>query len=213
MQCTSHQHVDIIIGITFNRVIFVGHSYGSVIGNEQATNHPDDIAAFILTGYGVSGIPVATDLPQTVLVPADTYSPRFANLPPGYLVTSSQPGRRGYLWGRDGSFDPAIFQMDFNDEDPVGLGELLSIEGGLKEAPSSTAPVFIVTGDADDVFCLAATCGDGASSPQAQACSLYPKASVCDYSIPVGTGHMISLHYSAQDSFQKYHSFLAANGF
>ena len=213
MQCTSHQNIDIITGTTFNRVIFVGHSYGSVIGNEQATNHPDDIAAFILTGYGVSGIPVATDLPQTVLVPADTYSPRFANLPPGYLVTSSQPGRRGYLWGRDGSFDPAIFQMDFNDEDPVGLGELLSIEGGLKEAPSSTAPVFIVTGDADDVFCLAATCGDGASSPQAQACSLYPKASVCDYSIPVGTGHMISLHYSAQDSFQKYHSFLAANGF
>lgn len=103
--------------------------------------------------------------------------------------------------------------MDFNDEDAVGLGELLSIEGGLKEAPTSTAPVFIVTGDADDVFCLAATCGDGPSSPQAQACSLFPKASSCQYYIPVGTGHMISLHYSAPTSFQKYHAFLAAQGF
>jgi len=122
-------------------------------------------------------------------------------------------GRRGYLWGRPGSYDEGIFQLDFNHEDAVGLGELLSIEGGLKEAPTSTAPVFIVTGDADDVFCLAATCGDGPLSPQAQACSLYPKASDCQYFIPVGTGHMISLHYSAQQSFQKYHAFLAAHGF
>lgn len=103
--------------------------------------------------------------------------------------------------------------MDYNDEDVVGLGELLSIDGGLKEAPLSTAPVYIITGDSDDVFCLLATCGDGASSPQAQACSLFPKASVCEYFIPVGTGHMISLHYSAQTSFQKYHAFLASVGF
>ena len=184
-----------------------------MIGNAQATNHPNDIAAFILTGYGVSGIPVAADLPQTVLIPADVYSPRFATLPIGYLVTSSQLGRRGYLWGQPGSFDTAVFQTDFNGMDPVGLGELLSIEGGLKEAPSSTAPVYIVTGSADDVFCLAATCGTGALSPQAQACALYPKAAACDYFIPVGTGHMISLHYSAQTSFQKYHAFLAAHGF
>lgn len=184
-----------------------------MIGNEQATNHPGDIDAFILTGYAVSGIPVAADLPQTVLVPANVYSPRFANRPVGYLVTSSQLGRRGYLWGRPDSFDPAVFQKDFDDMDPVGLGELLSIEGGLKEAPSSTAPVYIVTGSADDVFCLAATCGTGALSPQAQACALYPKASACDYFIPEGTGHMISLHYSAQTSFQKYHAFLAEHGF
>lgn len=200
-------------GKSFNRIILVGHSYGSVIGNAQATNHPDDIAAFILTGYAVSGIPVAVDLPQTVLVPANVYSPRFANRAVGYLVTSSQLGRRGYLWGRDGTFDPAVFQTDFDSMDPVGLGELLSIEGGLKEAPVSTAPVYIVTGSADDVFCLAATCGSGPLSPQAQACSLFPKASACDYFIPEGTGHMISLHYSAQTSFQKYHAFLAANGF
>ena len=167
-------------GKAFSRIIFVGHSYGSVLGNAQATNHPTDISAFILTGYGVSGIPVAADLPQTVLEPANIYSPRFATLPLGYLVTSSQLGRRGYLWGKPGSFDEGIFEMDFNDMDPVGLGELLSIEGGLKEAPDSEAPVFIVTGDSDDVFCLLATCGDGAGSPQAQACSLFPKAASCE---------------------------------
>ncbi|CAD6592451.1 MAG: hypothetical protein ASARMPRED_006296 [Alectoria sarmentosa] len=200
-------------GKTFNRVIFVGHSYGSILGNAQATNHPGDISAFILTGYGVSIIPVAADLPQTVPFPADLYAPRFAGLPPGYLVTSSSPGRRAYLWGKPGSYDEGIFEMDYNDEDDVGLGELLSIDAGLKEAPVSTAPVYIITGDSDDVFCLLATCGDGASSPQAQACSLFPEAETCEYFIPVGTGHMISLHYSAQTSFQKYHAFLASVGF
>jgi hypothetical protein len=153
------------------------------------------------------------DLPQTVLLPADVYAPRFASLPPGYLATTSKPGRRGYLWGVPGSYDEGIFQYDYNHEDTVGLGELLSIEGGLKEAPTSTAPVYIITGSADDVFCLAAACGTGPSSPQAQACSLFPKASTCQYFIPVGTGHMISLHYSAPTSFQKYHAFLAAEGF
>ena len=83
---------------------------------------------------------------------------------------------------------------------------------GLKEAPASTAPVYIITGDSDDVFCLAATCGDGASSPQAQACSLFPKVEICEYFIPDGTGHVIHLHYSAQTSFQKYHAFLGCAG-
>ncbi|MCJ1224190.1 hypothetical protein MMC12_000834 [Toensbergia leucococca] len=197
----------------FNKVIFVGHSYGSVLGNAQATNHPGDIAAFILTGFGVSAIPVAAGLPQVVPISAELYAPRFAGFPPGYLAFSSESGRRSYLWGKPGSFNESVFETDFNNEDDVGLGELLSIAGGLKLAPNSTAPVYIITGDSDDVFCLAAACGDGPNSPQAQACALFPKASTCQYFIPVGTGHMISLHYSAQESFQKYHAFLAANGF
>ena len=41
----------------------------------------------------------------------------------------------------------------------------------------------------------------------------YTNFSFPQYFIPVGTGHMISLHYSAQQSFQRYHAFLAANGF
>lgn len=218
-EAVSHQLVTMlkagtaVPGKTFNRIIFVGHSYGSILGNAQATNHPGDISAFILTGYGVSIIPVAADLPQTVPFPAALYAPRFAGFAPGYLVTSSEAGRRAYLWGKPGSFDEGIFEKDYDDEDVVGLGELLSIDGGLKEAPASTAPVYIITGDSDDVFCLAATCGDGPSSPQAQACALFPKAETCEYFIPVGTGHMISLHYSAQTSFQKYHAFLASVGF
>ena len=106
-----------------------------------------------------------------------------------------------------------VFEKDFDDEDVVGLGELLSIDAGLKEAPVSTAPVYIITGDSDDVFCLGGKCGDGPSSPQAQACALFPKAETCEYFIPANTGHMVSLHYSAQTSFQKYHAFLASVGF
>lgn len=200
-------------GRTFNKVIFVGHSYGSVLGNDMATNHPSDIAAFILTGFGVSIIPVAVDLPQTVLFPADLYAPRFAGFNPGYLVTSSQLGRRNYLWGVPGSFDQGIFLMDYNNEDVVGIGELLSIAGGLKLAPAYTGPVFVVTGSSDDVFCLAAQCGVGSASPQAMSGALFPKSSNFSYSEPIGTGHMINLHYTAQQSFAASHNFLAANGF
>lgn len=198
---------------SFNKVIFVGHSYGSVLGNEMATNHPTDIAAFVLTGFGVSIIPVALDLPQTALFPAFLYAPRFAGFNPGYLVTSSKLGRRGYLWGAPGSFDDGIFLMDYNNEDVVGVGELLSIAGGLKLAPAYTGPVFVVTGSNDDVFCEAAQCGTGSASPQAMSGALFPKSSNFSYSEPIGTGHMINLHYTAQQSFKASHDFLAANGF
>ena len=103
--------------------------------------------------------------------------------------------------------------MDYNNEDVVGLGELLSIGGGLKEAPAYTGPVFVVTGSADDVFCEAAQCGTGSASPQAMSGALFPKSSNFSYSEPIGTGHMINLHYTAQQSFAASHNFLMANGF
>ncbi|KAL9043657.1 MAG: hypothetical protein Q9214_003164, partial [Letrouitia sp. 1 TL-2023] len=88
---------------------------------------------------------------QTVLVPAPTYTRRFSGLPIGYFATSSKIGRRYCLWGDLGSYNEAVFLRDFDNEDAVGLGELLSIAGGLKSAPQSTTPVFIVTGDNDGV--------------------------------------------------------------
>ncbi|KAL9129979.1 MAG: hypothetical protein Q9175_007143 [Cornicularia normoerica] len=128
---TCHQ------ALKLNRIIYVGHSYGSIIGNAQATNHPGDICALILTGSGVSIIPVAAHLPQTISFPAFHYAPRFA---PSYLVTSSESGRRPYLGGKLGLYDEGIFAMEYHDENVVGLGELPSIDAMLKEAPVSTAP-------------------------------------------------------------------------
>jgi len=200
-------------GRSFTRVVFVGHSYGSVLGNDMATNHPGDIAAYVLTGYGVSVVPVAAGLPQTLLLPAALFSARFAGLPTGYLVTSSPTGRRNYLWGADESYEQDIFLLDYNHEDVTGLGELLSITAGLKEAPSYTGPVAVITGERDEVFCLGGLCGTGPDSPQAQSCALFPKSSNCTYYIPLDTGHMINLHYTAQGSFENAHNFLAQHGF
>lgn len=200
-------------GRTFSRVVYVGHSYGAVLGNEMATNHPSDIAAYVLTGYGVSVAPVTAGLPQTVPYPATLYSRRFAGLALGYLTFSSQTGRRNYLWGADGSYDPAIFLQDFNNEDVTGLGELLSITAGLKAAPAYTGPVAVITGERDAVFCFGGRCGTGAQSPQAQSCGFFPKSSNCSYYIPLGAGHMVNLHYTAQQSFRNAHDFLAQQGF
>ena len=203
----------VVPGRSFSRVIYIGHSYGSVLGNEMATNHPSDIAAYVLTGYGVSVAPVTAGLPQTMPYPAALYSSRFAALPLGYLTFSSQTGRRNYLWGGGESYDQAIFLQDFNNQDVTGFGELLSITAGLKAAPAYTGPVAVITGERDEVFCFGGQCGMGASSPQAQSCSFFPKSSNCTYYIPLETGHMINLHYTAQQSFRNAHDFLAQQGF
>lgn len=37
--------------IKFEKVIFVGGSYGSILGNVQALQYPDDVDSYILTAY------------------------------------------------------------------------------------------------------------------------------------------------------------------
>ncbi len=202
-----------IAGKAFEKIIFVGHSYGSILGDYIAADYPSDIAAFILTGFGNSVAPAASGINQTVLYPASKSAPRFAGLPLGYMVMSSEDGRRAYFYGPPSSFDQGLFLLDFNTEDDVGLGEIFSLGTGLKTASAFTGPVLVITGTEDNVFCFNAQCGTGPSSPPAMATSLFPKSSNYSYFKPANTGHSINLHYTAQQSFQAAFNFLANNGF
>ena len=202
-----------IVGQTFTNVIFVGHSYGSILGEYIAADYPSDIAAFMLTGFGSCLACAAAGLNQTILYPASEFSPRFSGLPLPYMVMSSEEGRRSYFYGPLGSYDEQLFLLDFQNEDDVGLGEIFSLNGGLKTASAYSGPVFMVTGAEDNVFCANAQCGTGPSSSPAMAASLFPKTSSFSYFEPANTGHSINLHYSAAQSFQAAFDFLASQGF
>lgn len=200
-------------GRQFSRVLWIGHAYGSIIGNDIATHHPADVAAYVLTAYADNPPPVVAGLPQTVLVPASSYAPRFSGLPIGYLVTASQPGRRAYFWGADGSYDEALFNQDFDGMDTFPLGQIISVTAGLRTAPTYTGPVAIITGERDGVFCFNGQCGTGPNSPQGLSCGIFPISSNCTYFIPLGTGHQVNLHHTPQQSFKYAHDFLADSGF
>lgn len=123
-----------IAGNAFSKVIFVGHSYGSILGGYIAADYPSDFAAMILTGFGDNVAPAAAGINQTVLYPASKYARRFTGLPLGYMIMPSRDGRRNYFYGPPSSFDQRILLVEFNTEDDLGLGEVFSLGAGLKTA-------------------------------------------------------------------------------
>lgn len=113
----------------WEKVIYAGHSYGSISGNALVATYPADVDALVLTGYTpnfAAGIP---PLLSGVAVPAALASPRFAGLDAGYLAQTSVKGRQYGLYtvGGVGGFDPGALRYDFDHEGTVALGELATL--------------------------------------------------------------------------------------
>ncbi|QSZ35703.1 hypothetical protein DSL72_006825 [Monilinia vaccinii-corymbosi] len=202
-----------LAGRIFSKVIYVGHSYGSICGNAVATAYPKDVETFVLTAYSTGYAFGAAPLGLMTPAPAFLVSSRFSSLltQPFYLAASSQPGRQIALYSRTGGFDPAIITFDFQHEGTVSLGEIATLLYGVEPAPAFTGNVLVVTGKQDAICCydpLGSDCGSGIGSIPAQAVANFPNAATFATFIPDKTGHAPFLHYSAQDQFSYIAAFL-----
>jgi pimeloyl-ACP methyl ester carboxylesterase len=205
----------------FDKIIYVGHSYGSLIGNALNTLYPSDANATVLTGYSSQLVAVVPSVfVEAVPLPADTLQPsRFGNLPVGYLEVSSESGDRSLFFA--GGYDPALFSYDFSIRGTVSLGEAVTIASSIQIATKYTNPVFVVTGQDDAIFCnllgldilLNTGCGSGSSSFLAQTSALYPNAVNYEWYAVPNSGHCWQLHYAAQAAFGTVHTWMANNGF
>lgn len=207
-----------VAGKKFTKVIYVGHSYGSIQGNAIAATYPSDVNAFVLTGYTGRFVEGLVPLAAGVAEPAQIVMPRFASLPVGYLAQSVEQGRVYGLYTVDGvgGFDPKIAQYDFDNEGTVALGELATLFYGVTPANKFTGSVFVVTGKQDAIVCNNAVGGADCLSPSnklAEAKDFFPAAKDYSYIVPDKTGHSANLHYSSPDSFQKIQTYLALQGF
>ena len=129
-------------GKTFNKVIYAGHSYGSIAGNGLASIYPNDVDAFVFTGYTKNFIMGTVPLAAGVTLPASTVSSRFAGLDPLYLADSSVSGRQYGLYTVNGvgGFDPDILPYDLAHEGTVAVGELATLVRILHSTSSIRAP-------------------------------------------------------------------------
>ena len=208
-----------VSGKKFSKVIYAGHSYGSICGNGVATHHPADVDAFILTGYSgqfaLGAGPLAAGLP----IPADLVFDRYKTLSPGYLADSSEEGRSFGLYTNPsslGGFDPAIPTYDYANEGTGSIGELATLLYGVGPADDYTGYILVITGENDAIVCntlLGPNCGQGPLSIPAQAGAFFPNAKDYSYHIPTQTGHNANLHYSSPQSFKIAMQYLASKGF
>lgn len=199
----------------YSQVNSIGHSLGSVIAIEEAGRY-QDITRLVVTGLlhlpNVGAGFAATLL--SLMHPA-ALDPQFPlkGLDAGYLTTI--PGERGADFYSP-SADPSVIAYDESHKDVVPLTDLSGLATtwaqppGPNSADAVTAPVLVVIGQQDAIFCAAPPIFDCSQQSELVATELpfYPLAASLTVDSVPGTGHDIALHPSADQSFAQINQWI-----
>jgi pimeloyl-ACP methyl ester carboxylesterase len=197
------------LGRTFSKVVGVGHSFGSILSQAVAAQHPEDFDGLVLTGFGIdsSGVP-AFIASQNFEIASQNQPFRFTGLSNGYVVAASSTSVQ-YGFFRFPNYDPSIFDASVATKATATLGEFFSLTAVSGVAKEYTRPVAVVNGLNDFPFCQ-----NNCSAPVDQAAAVFPAlfpAVPADrqfsYLVP-GVGHGLNLHYPAASVFVKIQEFL-----
>ncbi|MEV0108252.1 alpha/beta fold hydrolase [Nocardia sp. NPDC050799] len=201
-----HQLIGWVHRAGYDEVNAVGHSLGSATLTHEASRW-HDLDRVILTGVihlpgvGLNSTGFFTSLYPAALDPIaagrDTDS--------GYLTTL--PGRRGAAFYDPRTADPAVIAHDERTKDLTTVGEVAeSMTTLLSPAPVNTsraitAPVLVVMGAEDNIFCnFTVSCRDAASIAANEA-PYYSGAADFDALVAPGVAHNLTLHPSAPATF------------
>ncbi|OCF57861.1 hypothetical protein L486_03882 [Kwoniella mangroviensis CBS 10435] len=211
----------------FNKIVGVGHSYGSNLLTGVASVGPQAFDALILTGFtnnatqGPLGLAAFQSTIASVAYPA-----RFASDANDYVITPSvsvdQTGFFHYPNYTNGSLD-----FFTNNKGEYTLGQQNSIAAPLQLKNNYTSPVFVVTGQYDAPYCAAncyVTSSSGSNSTTSAAGNgtatstrpsqldtakeLYPSASIFQTYVVPDTAHGIIYHTTAYEAYQRIIDFV-----
>jgi pimeloyl-ACP methyl ester carboxylesterase len=201
-----------------SQVNLIGHSLGSVISIQEAGIY-QDVSRVVVTG--LLHVPnVGVGFAQTLLSlmhPA-ALDPEFAGLGIGLGYLTTIPGYRSKDF-YSSSADPALVSYDEAHKDVVAGSDLASLAttwalpAGSNAADRITAPVLIVIGQQDAIFCADPPVLD-CSVPAAVLESelpFYASAASVGVDIVAGAGHDIALHPSADQSFAQINQWVTSN--
>jgi pimeloyl-ACP methyl ester carboxylesterase len=214
----------------FEKIIYIGHSYGSIIGNALNRVYPHDVDATILTGFSCFFLTILPAvLAQSFLLPARIDEPSlYGDLDLGYLEFSNQ-GEFNYIFYYPEGSDENFANYDFSIRGTMTLGELASLVATGNTATGYTNPVLVASGQYDYLLCnelgfdlepiVSPSCYDvplvniltGQNYLQGVA-DYYPDADFEWYVVP-DAGHCWQFHYSAYEAFGDMHKWMASKGF
>lgn len=190
------------------KVVYVGHSLGSTLGNSLSLRYPADVDAYVLTGFSSTFSPPINFLFDMYPAAALGIS-RLASLPYGYITSRTESIRTSTFYA--GQYDANLAHVDFAEHlDTYTIGEG-STGAAMVPVPGYTGRVFLASGELDALFCDGGAAAGGAtpsSSFSYDICKniliktrpdLYPNvpASRFGWYVAKKTGHSLALHYSA----------------
>lgn len=205
----------------FNKIIYVGHSYGSLMGNFIAATNPSAMDQLHLTGFSERlALGASSVLLRPSWHPASLTDPaRYSGLDAAYILATSREGCDKVFY--HGDMDAAVEDYAWKTRGTVTVGELLTALAGQFPAPGYKSDVFVVNGDADNLFCASDPITALAGKPGAcdkygstkGVAAYYPAAHRFGlYNVP-NTGHSIAAHNTVFASIAASHEFMEEAGF
>jgi pimeloyl-ACP methyl ester carboxylesterase len=185
---------------SFDKVVLVGHSIASAMATTEAATYHD------VDGVVITGMTHHVNLPATVpvlasLIPAALDSALTGyGLDLGYLTTA--PGKRYPFFHSPGAPEPGALAFDEATKGVVTVGETLDavlITTLIPVSQRITAPVMVVMGSGDTVFCgppLGADCSSAKALVTSEAPFYAPETKLSAYVVP-GYGHSINFSPAA----------------
>lgn len=181
-------------GPSYDNVVIVGHSFGSVYAaGVAATYH--DVDGVILTGSGHKVSPSFSALAAANYYPAN-HEPRFKDLDSGWLVT--KPGTIAQLHYYTPGASARVIAADEATKDVVSTAEFATRPDLATVWPQITAPTLLITGQRDIHYCATdnINCASQGSFRDTEAAFFAPTTKLTTRLVPV-TGHNLHRHYTA----------------
>ena len=202
------------VSAQFDKIVHVGHSFGSELSYGLARDMPALSSGLVLTGFSTN----ATFQPYFELggnfVSVTTVRALASEYVAGYLA-AGDPSAVQTNFFAPAMFDPAILTLAYQTGQPVTLGELLTIggeAGGI--ATNFTGPVLVITGGRDLPYCggnCLATGNPSLPSIPAAVQQSFPNTSKFEAFVVPGAGHGLNLEYSKDTTYQYIGQFLVGN--
>lgn len=195
------------------KVLHVGHSWGSILSNALAAMAPTLSDGVVLTGYShqdqfqalfvaSAGFRFANEN-QPARFPNTTYSTGFLTWPDKYA--------NQYAFLEYPFFDPVLLDVAEANKWPFTLGEFLSAPLIPSQAPQFKGPVLYVAAEADLIFC-ASNCTTFFGPTSLEVAAFSGSSSVETYVQP-NVGHGINLHYNATGAYEVITDWASRHGF
>ncbi|HEX3568462.1 MAG TPA: alpha/beta hydrolase [Candidatus Saccharimonadales bacterium] len=209
-----HQVVQYAQGQGYTKVNAVGHSLGSAEVVQEAGTY-NDVNKVVLTGMlhsvGSDAMTAATSF-----VPArmsHNYSGNHDHDGDWGYITTSDNLRSNLFYDHDYA-DGSVIRYDENHKDEASVVEAVEAisqtqtPADLNIAHKVTAPIYVLDGQQDKLFCGGNLNCASASDVQAHEASFYTSAASVTTNIVANTGHAIALHQTADDSFNVINGWL-----
>lgn len=202
----------------FGAVTVIGHSLGSSIAMKAAAGF-SGIDRLVLTGMVHPGPFGSASLGIVANLHPASRDPRFAGLGYGPGYVTSRPGTRAAPFFHAPTTDPRVIAHDEAVKDASSLIELLDAVAGMAVPPALNhtrlieAPVLFVVGAKDAAVCGPLTPCTDAAALRARERPYFPAAASLDAALVGDTGHDLTLHTTADNSFKTIDTWIREHPF